>query len=576
MRTCCLILLAAAASAEMPSMQQILDHAVKTRAATVRLPEGRVKVEGKLRLNRAVGLTIDGRNTTLVFSDHRGIGWSFNACRDITLRGFTIDYDPIPFVQGRITGRSEDGKQYDFTVCEGYPGLCEQDKRYYRQGYIFEAHRQRWKPWVPDLYARRVEIVDERRGRFAMGYVPAYHELIEVGDRIVLTIRAGGAVRMDDCENVRIEDVTFLAAPGAAYLGRYMRGDNYYRYTIKPGPRPPGAAEPRLISTCADGLNIAFATRGPTIERCKFSFMGDDSVNLHGVTFAVLGRETPTQLLVAWPYSPERLATVIPMGALARRLRAGNYEVLGTAKLTGFAPIRERSPEHLEAIHKVWPRNQKGRGTVFRLSLAEPLPAEPGEFIDIPANNAPGFVIRDCVFEDHRARGLRIMASHGLIERNTFRRLKMNAITLGGEYGFWREAGWVEDITVRGNLIEDVGCDAAMHGGRTCVLGAISVFVHRDRRCRLPYWPGNRTILIERNTIRRCPMAGIYAAAAKGVRVRGNCLENVLYRPGDSAGREAGLDVREAIDLRHAEDVEVVGNELIAIGKATTERSLIE
>ena len=74
-----------------------------------------------------------------------------------------------------------------------------------------------------------------------------------------------------------------------------------------------------------------------------------------------------------------------------------------------------------------------------------------GDFLDIPASNAPGFAIRDCVFEDHRARGLRIMASHGIIERNIFRRLKMSVITVGAEYELWREAGWVEDVTIRDN-----------------------------------------------------------------------------------------------------------------------------
>ena len=233
-----------------------------------------------------------------------------------------------------------------------------------------------------------VEIVDERHGRFIMGYVPKYHELIKVGDRIVLTLRTGSAIRMNDCENVRIEDVTFLAAPGCAYLGRYMRGDNYYRYTIKPGPPPPGATEPRLISTCADGLNIAFATQGPTIEGCRFSFMGDDSVNLHGPVFVVVEQQNPTELLVAWPYSPEYLATVIPKGATVRRLRPGNYEVLETAKLSRFTPTGERSPEHLDLIQRVWPRNRQGRGTVFHLALAEPISAEPGDFLDVPAHRA--------------------------------------------------------------------------------------------------------------------------------------------------------------------------------------------
>ena len=559
---CAVLIATAVISGSSVSVQEILDHAVETAARVVVLPEGRVEVTGKLRVRGARNLVIEGSRTTLVFSDREGTTWSFDSCRNITLRGFTIDYDPLPFVQGRITGRSEDGKRYDFTVCEGYPGLRDKDSRHYRQAYVFEPNQRRWKPWVPDLYARQVDIIDERHGRFVMGYVPAYHELIEVGDRIVLTLRSGSAIRMNDCENVRIEDVTFLAAPGCAYLGRYMRGDNCYRYTIKPGPPPPGATQPRLISTCADGLNIAFATKGPTIERCRFSFMGDDSVNLHGVTFAVLEQKTPTEILVAWPYSREYLATVIPKGATVRRLRPGDYAVLGQARLTAFDAIRGRSPEHLEMIHRVWPRNEKGRGTVFELTLAEPLSVAPGDFLDIPASNSPGFVIRDCLFEDHRARGLRIMATDGVIERNTFRRLKMSAVTIGAEYEFWREAGWVEDVTIRNNTIEDVGRDAAIHGSGAYVLGAISVFGRTDQRSQLPLWPGNRGIVIQDNTIRDCPAAGIFVAAAEDVQIRGNRLENCFYRPGEAAGKARGLDVRGPIDARHAQDVVIERNEI--------------
>ena len=146
--------------------------------------------------------------------------------------------------------------------------------------------------------------------------------------------------------------------------------------------------------------------------------------------------EPPNALLVAWPYSREYLASVIPEGASVRRLRPGDYQVLGTAKLTAFQPIRERNVEHAKLIESVWPRNEAGRGTAFRISLAEPLAVDPGDLLDIPESNAPGFAIHDCVFEDHRARGLRIMGSHGVIERNTFRRLKMNAITVGAEYEF--------------------------------------------------------------------------------------------------------------------------------------------
>lgn len=570
--SCTLLLTATLLANTDPGVQDMLDEAVRSGAHRVVLPAGRIRVEGKLALSGTQDLLIEGQGTTLVFSNRRGTTWSFNSCRNICLRGFTIDYDPLPFIQGRITGRSADGRQYEFAVSDGYPGLREDDSDSYRQAYLFEPDAHRWKPWVPDIYARQVEILDERHGRFLMSYVPASHELIETGDRIVLTIRSGAAIRMNDCENVRIEDVTFLAAPGCAYLGRYMRGENSYRYTIKPGPPPDGATEPRLISTCADGLNIAYATQGPIIEGCHFSFMGDDSVNLHGATFLVLERRTPTELLVAWPYSPEYLASVIPSGATVRRLRPGNYEVLGTAPVQAFSAITERQTEFLETIARTWPRNETGRGAVFRLTLTAPLAAAPGDFLDIPASNAPGFVIRDCVFEDHRARGVRIMASHGTIERNTFRRLKLAAITVGAEYEFWRESGWVEDITIRDNVIEDVGRDAQNHGRNAYVLGAISIFGRTDLDSHLPPAFGNHDIVIEGNTIRDCPLAGIFAAAARDVRVRGNRLRNCFFRPGDSAGAARGLDIRAPIDVRHARNAVVESNEVFSPERTSPER----
>lgn len=564
-------LIASAAAAQPASVQKLLDRAVETGARTVRLPQGRVRVSGRLRLQNARRLTVEGAKTTLVFTDHGGVSWSINSCRELILRGFTIDYDPVPFVQGRITARSDDGKRYDFTVADGYPGLSERYRKWYRQGYVFERDRRRWKPWVPDLYARCVEIVDARRGRFVMGYAPARHERIEVGDRLVLTLRAGAAIRMNNCENVRVEDVTFLAAPGCACLGRYMRGDNYFRYTIRPGPPPAGAAEPRLLSTCADGLNVAFATQGPTVERCRFSFMGDDSVNLHGATFAVLEANGPKELLVAWPYGAEWLASTILPGFHARRLRPGSYDVLGTARIDRFEPLKRPTEAQQKVIRTVWPRNRPGRGTVFRLTLREPLAAEPGDFIDVKENNAAGFVIRDCVFEDHRARGLRIMASRGVIEGNTFRRLKLSAITVGAEYGFWREAGWVEDVVIRDNTIEDVGRDAASHSPRAYVLGAISVFVRSDRGSKRGLWPGNRNITIRGNTIRNCPMAGIFVAAARDVRIVGNRLEHVLYDAPKTAGREMQLSVTQPIDARHARNVTVEDNVLTHVGVAPRE-----
>ena len=548
-------------------IQSLVNEAVRAGKQQVELPAGRWRIEKNLTVRNAKGLTISGPKTTLVFSDPVRTGISVSNCGNLVMRGFTIDYDPLPFVQASITARAEDGTWFDIEVHAGYPGLSEADQPEYRQAYVFETDAPRWKRWIPDLYPRRVEIRDSRHGRLVFGKAPPFSEKIAVGDRIVLTKRSGTVIRMDNCQDVRVEDLTILAGPGAAYLGRYMRGDNYYRYTVCPGPKPAGATQPRLISTCADGFNYAYATRGPTLDGCRFSFMGDDSVNLHGATLVVLRRESPTEILAAWPYSPESLQTVVPQGTAVRCLRPGNFEIRGRSAVDAFTVEKNRSEEDLAAIARVWPRSPQGRGTVWRLKLSSPLAVEPGDLLDLPDSNSPDFMIRNCLFEDHRARGLRVQASRGVIENNTFRRLRMSAISLGNEYGFWREAGWVEGVVVRGNTIEDVCQEQGVFSPRSSVLGAISVFAHNDTGTKLPYWPGNRNVVIENNRIHGSATAGIFVSAAENVRIRDNRVENVMYHSPPDAGTEAGLDVRDAIDVRHATGAQLQDNTVVGQGQ---------
>jgi hypothetical protein len=74
--------------------------------------------------------------------------------------------------------------------------------------------------------------------------------------------------------------------------------------------------------------------------------------------------------------------------------------------------------------------------------------------------------------------------------------------------------------------------------------------------------------VIEKNTVRNCPLAGLFAAAVQGVQIRVNRLEQCLYRYEASAGCDRGLDVREAIDVRHARNADVSANEVVKTGEA--------
>lgn len=538
-----------AVPADSADIQERIDDAIRTRGSTVSLPAGTVRLEAPLRIHAARDLELQGRGTTLVLGFASGTAIQVYDCSNVTFRGFTVDSDPLPFTQGTIISKDDGALTCEFRVHDGYPSLSED----YLITHIhaFEPARVRWKEGAPDLYARRVVALDPRRGRLEFGTRKDDHGALEVGDRIVLNKREGCGMRFDRCQDVRVEGVTFLSAPGGAVLARYMRGDNRFSFDIRPGPPPPRATEPRLMSACADAFNYAYARRGPTLEGCHFSFMGDDSVNLHGFTFLVLAVVSPTEFRVGWPYARESVEWVVAPGDPVRWLKAGNFAVAGSSPITSFRWDPKPDPRFQGRIEAYWPRGVKGRGAVFALNVAKPLAAVEGDAIDLPASSAPGFTIRNCEFTDHRARGTRIMASDGVIENNLFLRIKQAAISLGPEYVFWREAGWVENVLVKGNRIEDCGLSPDMWRPSSCTLGAISVFARKEKSgAALPLAADNRRIAIEANKIDGCSLAAIWARGATEVSVHGNAISRVNLHDGANAGAAERFDVSGPVDVK--------------------------
>ncbi|NUQ01138.1 MAG: right-handed parallel beta-helix repeat-containing protein, partial [Armatimonadetes bacterium] len=437
---------------------------------------------------------------------------------------------------------------------------------------LFEPDQRRWRREAPDYYPRRVEAQGERAGRLVFNPRTPQLDLIRLGDRIVLNKRTNSTIKIYDGEDISIRGVTLLAGPGVGVIARYLRGDNRFTLDIRPGPPPPGATQPRLMSTCADGLNYAYADRGPRIEDCHFSFMGDDSINLHGTVMPVVACPTPTELLVAWPYGPESLAKVLLPGGRARRLQAPNFAIAGEAVITGFAREPALTEQATRRVAEVWPRNPAGRGTLWRLTLATPLPCLPGEFVDFPETAAPGYRIAGCTFEDHRGHALRIMASRGVIEQNVMRRIKYAGVAIGAEYGFWREAGWVDEVVIRGNRIEDVTLSPRLREPQSLNLGAISVYARPERfGPDLTLFAGHRRIVIEDNVIDGSALAGIHVAAAREVTIRNNVLKRTNYATAPDAGREAGQRLTGPIETSGVPDAVVENNLIQELGQAYRE-----
>ncbi|RRJ98536.1 right-handed parallel beta-helix repeat-containing protein [Opitutaceae bacterium TAV3] len=475
-------------------------------------------------------------------------------CDGLTLRGFTIDFDPLAFTQGTVETIDPEKREITFTLHDGYPDLAP----HYLSGraHLFSPDpvSPKWKTTAPDIYATKATALTPRRG--VLYFSPAEKAkfaAFALGDYVALDFRHSRGIRVERASNLRIENVTLHSVPSIGVICRYMDGKNVFRYKIERGPLPPGATIPRLLSTSADGLNYAYARTGPLVEQCDFSFMGDDSINLHGITFFVARVDGRTVSLLR-PYPQEAFASIIAPGDEIRSLAPDTFDVKGRSKVVRFAIDPHPAEDFSELAARTWKSAavKAGKLTVYRLEFSDPLPLETGDFLELPAISAPGWIIRDNHFHDHRGRALRLMASNGIAENNLIENIKQAAITIGPEFAFWREAGWVDNVTIRNNTIRRVGYDQRP---ATYAPGAISVFYRGETPDAPRPAMRNENIRIEQNTIEQTGGPAIHINQARNIRVTKNRIRDTFQTPSPKSGSLFQLTTDRDISVNHSDKV---------------------
>jgi hypothetical protein len=540
-------------------MQQIIDNAVQRGEREVLLPTGVHYVDQALRLEGLKDFTIKGDQTTLVFTNLRDCGILAIDCDGLTLESITLDSDPLGFTQGTIESVDLDTGIITFKVHDGYPDLAP----HYLSGraLAFSPDTLNWKRDTPVLYAQKAEAMNEREGRmqFSRGKIPTLKTL-NVGDYIVLDFRNSRGIRIERGRDITLRDVTLWSLPSIGVICRFMDGDNHFSYTIERGPVPTGATVPRLLSISADGINYAYARKGPIIEDCDFSFMGDDAVNLHGIAFYV-AQVQGNMLYLIRPYRGESFTSIVNAGDFAMSVDPESFDVKDNVEIQSFRLEPNASKEFLEIAEQVWKSKavKSGRLSVYAMQVdKDDMSVSAGDFIEIPAIAAPNYIIRNNQFHDHRGRGLRLMSSNGLVEGNTLENIKQSAISIGSEMTFYREAGWVENVTIQNNTIKNVGFDPVMHLPGTHVPGAISIF-HRGASPDSPLPSMHiQNINILNNTIEEVGGPAIHINQAEAVYVVGNSISGSNQLSQSDTGSDYGLTTTEPISINYSKDIHVV------------------
>lgn len=337
-------------------------------------------------------------------------------------------------------------------------------------------------------------------------------------------------------------------------------------------PPPPGATQPRLISANADGFNSSDTRRGPILEDCEFSYLGDDSVNLHGPVLPVGQWLDATTLDTIMAARNNRVDLLSRPGDEVRFLRAPDYRIVATRRIARVERIEENATRWVDLAFKTWSASgthpKAENISIFRVTLApassSDLATDPNLtdtsrlFVDFPALAAPGYIIRNNYFHDHRARALRIQASNGLIANNRIERIKQAGISVGPEYTFWREAGWVNNVIIEKNILRDIAEGSNAWASAAYTLGAICTMARMDTLApgepRPPLYPGNRDITIRDNVIENSPLNAIHIVAAdpRTLHIGDNRIQNTATLPSaqkQRIGSDYGLSFDNAVKI---------------------------
>jgi hypothetical protein len=436
-------------------------------------------------------------------------------CRNVKVRGLTIDYDPLPFTEGRIVAMATNKQWFDIELFAGYP---DEGVRTFKME-IFEPVKNTLRT---EDYGN-IEIVKQSPGRYRVTKPPGFRfaptrHREQIGDIVVTAVEhttrgsIPHAVYCDQNTHVTLENIRLFASNCFGFLETNCDGSQYLRCLIDrraPGEDPVKRGYPRVRSLNADAYHSKHAVRGPAIIGCTARFQGDDCVNICGDYHMIMGSQGRDLRVLAkhdlnlQPGDPVELVTYVGM-------RLSDAKV-ATVKKDGSIREEERNFLAQQRMHEPFRKASGGLTHAYVVTLDREEKFTMGGVIAAANRMGNGFVVKDCHFGYNRSRAILIKASHGEVSGNHIEGAWMHGILVAPEY-WWLESGSSSDLKITGNTITaclgiPICIEALAGNGSVAPAGAHSAITIAD------------------NTIQQCAAPAIVVTSTKGLKLGNNRLD---------------------------------------------------
>ncbi len=433
-------------------------------------------------------------------------------CTNVTVRNVSIDYEELPFTQGRIEEVGADG-EWTVRILDGYPRPSAEAAAKVGDAWPIQCYDG--KTFLLKNPMRfRDGIAIEKTGEDTYRITGGLDRRGDVGDIAVFSCKEQGrktdtgAVKLSRCANVSLENVTVYATPhGPGFFDMLCERTVYRDCRLLPRP-PEGDLEKRGLRRLRSGNQDAFMSRGavvgPQLIGCTALYHCDDCVNIGGKYAVVVGARGRTLRLLA-----DGIGACISAGDPLQVFTSDGRVLDGMA--VAVAPGESRTAAELDFLKEqgFWPSLAESCSRALALTLDRDLALRPGALVISRRHTGDGFLVKGCRFGRNRSRGLILQASDGVVEDN----LIDHPLDIGMKLSMshlWLEGSCGSNVRVARNRIEKDGDGIGIYIGGTpgAKDAKIPAGAHRD-------------FVVEDNDISGVSV-GIVAEGCTGLSLKGN------------------------------------------------------
>lgn len=468
-------------SEDIIDIQAFIDSQVLQGEKHIVIPPGRHYVkpqhhDGKTHLffRNLRDIVIDGMDMAEIVCTKTTRAITLYNCKNVTLRGLVVDYDPLPYTQGEIVDMSDDKLKLTVSMISGYPKA---------NSIIQQKNIEIYDSTTDELstltyYNVGVNVIDQDTVVVTKNAQYAALSQEKVGDIVVfysanMQNQFPHAVFASDSSDLKFERVKVFASNMFGFLETRCNNSGYVDCSVDrrlPEDDIRERGHRRLRSTNADAFHSKQAAIGPKFNGVTARYNGDDGIAING----------DYHIITKISKGPTNTLRIIGKNGKVPDLSEGDDvelvmysgEKIPSAKIVSFD---SQSTYELETAEKDFLSRQRFSGEtqltsfvdkVYMVTLDRSIDVPMGSLIASANRIGNGYRVEDCIVGPLRSRGLLLKAGDGIVTGNTVRDTWLSAIVVEPEY-VWLEAGSGDNISITNNVIErshDVGIKVTARG----------------------------------------------------------------------------------------------------------------